>query len=134
MMDEDEIFKGVRECLLDILDKENMEIRKEDRLINDLGIDSLDLIHLVFTLEQRFGIKISLREIDRRIKNKLAAVPLEVDGAYTPEAIAELRKSMPEIPHEELKDGLTTSQLPRCFRVATMINLVRRFKDEQQNG
>jgi hypothetical protein len=41
---------------------------------------------------------------------------------------------MPEIPHDELKDGLTTSQMPRCFRVATMINLVRKFKDEQKNG
>lgn len=134
MTDEDEIFKGVCDCLLETLDKDSIEVRKEDRLINDLGIDSLDLIHLVFTLEQHFGIKISLREIDRRIKGKLGAIPLEVDGTYTPEAIAELRKSMPEIPHDELKDGLTTSQLPRCFRVATMINLVRKFKDEQKNG
>ncbi|MFA6291548.1 MAG: acyl carrier protein, partial [Victivallales bacterium] len=79
MTDEDEVFKGVRACLLETLDKDSIEVRKEDRLINDLGIDSLDLIHLVFTLEQHFGIKISLREIDRRIKGKLGAIPLEVD-------------------------------------------------------
>lgn len=134
MMDEEEIFKGVRECLLEALDEENLEIRREDRLIGGLGIDSLDLIHLVFMLEQHFGIRISLRSIDRGIKDKLGSIPFEIDGTYTPEAIAELRKSMPEIPHNELKDGLTTSQLPRCFRVSTMINLVRKFKDEQQNG
>ena len=38
---------------------------------------------------------------------------------------------MPEVPPAELPDGLAVSDLPRRFRVATMLNLVKRFLEEK---
>jgi len=106
-------------------------VTEADKVVGDLGADSLDLLDLTFQLEQKFGIKISPRDIERRAREVLGDVPLEVDGVYTPEALEELKKALPEIPPEELSHGLTTAGLPRCFRVATFVNIIQRLMEEQ---
>ena len=131
-MTSEEIFAGVCECIGSALSNGAKPMRMEDRIIDDLGADSLDLLDLVFQLEQRFGVSIPLRGIERRISSRLNGEPLEVEGVYTPAALAELRRAMPEVPPEELSDGLTTALLPRRFRVATMVNLVSLLLEEKQ--
>ena len=44
--------------LAKILKKEPSEIQKEARLIEDLNIDSLDTLDLIFELEEKFNIEI----------------------------------------------------------------------------
>jgi acyl carrier protein len=127
-----EIFAGVRDCLVAVIDTANPEsIREETRIIGELGADSLDLLALTFHLEQRFEVKISPRDIEKRARQQLGDIPLEVDGVYTPEAITVLRQALPEIPEEELCTGLSAAHLPRLFRVATMVNLVSRLLRER---
>ena len=128
-----EIFAGVRDCLVEVIDIADPEkIREETEIIGGLGADSLDLLALTFRLEQQFKVKISPRDIERRARQQLGAVPLEVDGVYTPEAITVLRQALPEISPEELREGLTVAHLPRLFRVATMVNLVSRLLEEKE--
>ncbi len=131
-MTHEEILGGVRECIASALDiQPDPEALHEDaKLVEDLGADSLDLLDLVFLLEQRFSIRISPRGIERRAQEVLGDTPLEVDGVYTPEALAELRKALPEIPEEELAPGLHVSRLPRLFRVATFVNIVKTLMEE----
>jgi len=113
------------------VDTDPSNVHEGDRMIEDLGADSLDLLDLVFHLEQRFKIKISPRDIERGAQKELGRVPLEVDGVYTPEAIEQLRRAMPEVPQEELSEGLRSADLPRSFRVATFVRLVTRLMEEQ---
>jgi len=129
-MNRDEIEAGVRQCVREALTVDRDGIRLEDRLIGDLGLDSLDLLDLTFRLQQKFRVTISPRDIERRAKAHLGEIPFEVDGVYTREALAELRKVLPEIPPDELGEGLTVSELPRRLRVATMVNLVARLLEE----
>ena len=126
-----EILTGVRECVAAALDVPVDAVGEGDRLVDDLGAESLDMLDLVFHLEQRFHVPISPRDIERRARAKLGGRPLELDGVYTPEALAELRKVLPEAPAEELADGLTLAGLPRTFRVSTMANLVLRLLEEK---
>jgi len=51
---EERIIKG----LAKILNKSPSEIHKEARLIEDLEIDSLDTLDLIFELEEEFNIEI----------------------------------------------------------------------------
>lgn len=62
-MNRGEIVRGVRECVAVVVDRDPNVCGEGDRIIEDLGADSLDLLELVFHLEQRFGIKISPRTI-----------------------------------------------------------------------
>lgn len=132
-MTREEIFAGVCGCLTAALDVPAGSIRRDSKIVDDLGADSLDLLDLTFQLEQRFKVAISPRDIERRTREKLGGAALEVDGTYTPEALAEFREAMPEIPPEELSKGLTVAELPRRLRVGTMANLVARLLEEK-NG
>jgi acyl carrier protein len=123
-MTKEEIYSGVCQCIAETHTVEKDTIRPEDKLIEDLGLDSLDLLDLTFHLQQRFKIAISPRDAERRVREKLGAVPLEVDGVYTAGALEEFAAAMPEIPREEFAEGLTTADFPRRLRVATMTNLV----------
>ena len=129
-MTRDELVDGVKECLARVIDIEAATIGLDDRILEDLGADSLDLLDLIFQLEQRFQIKIAPRDLERRARESLGDTPLEVDGVYTPEALAQLRASMPEVPAGELEPGLRTADLPYRFRVETMVNLVSRILEE----
>ena len=129
-----DVFAGVRDCLVSTLDVEPGEVREESRIIGELGADSLDLLDLTFQLEQKFKIAISPRQMERLAREKLGGAPLEVDGVYTPAALAEFRKNMPEVPPEELADGLTAADFPRRLRVATMVNLVSRLLEKNNVG
>jgi acyl carrier protein len=130
-MNQDEVVRGVSECVAAVVDTDPSNVHEGDRILEDLGADSLDLLDLVFHLEQRFKIKISPRDIERRAQKELGKAPLEVDGVYTPEAIDQLRRAMPEVPREELSEGLRTADLPRSFRVMTFVRLVTRLMEEQ---
>ena len=127
----DGVFEGVRDCLVEALGVAPDSILEESRIIADLGADSLDLLDIMFRLERSFGIRISPRDIEKRARATLGDTPLEVDGIYTPQALNELRKALPEIPTDELQEGLSVADLPRRFRVATMMNMVRKCQEEQ---
>ena len=128
-----EIEEGVRACVAAALDRPAQSVTLEARLIDDLGGDSLDLLDITFQLEQRFKISLNVRTFERRAKEALGGTPLEIDGVYTPEALVELRRALPEIPPEELAEGLEVATLVRRFRVATLVNLVTRVLEEH-NG
>lgn len=130
-MNLDEIVRGVCECVALVVDTDPSNVHEGDRILEDLGADSLDLLDLVFQLEQKFKIKISPRDMERRAQKELGGTPLEVEGVYTPEAIEQLRRTMPEVPREELSQGLRSADLPRSFRVATFVRLVARLMEEQ---
>lgn len=130
-MNREEIVQGVCECLMDVVDVDLDTIKESDRIIEDLGADSLDLLDLIFRLEKRFKIKIAPGDIERRARTELGDIPLEKDGQYTPQALEKLRKDMPEVPPEELGDGMRVESLPRVFRVATFANIVSRLLEEK---
>ena len=129
----DEVFDGVRQCLAEALGVSPDSIQPGSKIIDELGADSLDLLDITFRLERHFKIKISPRDIERRAKARLGDTPMEIDGVYTTEALVELRKALPEVPPEELAEGLTMAMLPRRFRVATMMNLVRRCQEDKSD-
>jgi len=133
-MSDNGILLGIREALAEVLDVPLGSIHPDDKVVEDLGADSLDLLDLTFHLEQRFKIPVSPREAERRAKAALGGKPLEVDGVYTPEALVELRKSLPDIPPGELADGLTVAELPRRFSVRTLAGLVERMLKEKHRG
>ena len=130
-LDAAEVRAGVCECVAAALSLPVEGVRPEDKIITEVGGDSLDLLDITFRLEQRFGISISPRDMERRVRARLNGTPIEIDGLYTAEAMAEFRASMPEIPAEEFAEGLTVAGFPRLFRVATLMNLVTRLSGEQ---
>jgi len=74
-MTREEILRGVRVCLAKVVDRDVDSIREGDKIIDDLGADSLDLLDLIFQLEQHFGIRIKTRDLERRRRPSWARRP-----------------------------------------------------------
>jgi acyl carrier protein len=123
-MTDKELFEGVCECIRETLGKDLPEIHESDRLIANLGADSLDFLDLVFRLEERFAVRVNPRYLERRTQEALGDTPMIVNECYTEAAVAELRKAMPEVPGEELFPDMPVNRLAGSFRVKTFMNLV----------
>ncbi|MGI6742403.1 MAG: acyl carrier protein [Eubacteriales bacterium] len=57
------MYETVKKILIDDLQIEDSEIKPESELINDLGINSLELADLVMNCEDKLGIEIKDEEI-----------------------------------------------------------------------
>lgn len=50
--------------LAEKLGYEKAEINENQDLINDLGIDSLDMVEIIMGVEEEFGLRIDDKEVD----------------------------------------------------------------------
>jgi acyl carrier protein len=61
-MTREEVFDHVKAILVDTLSVDDEKVTMEARFKEDLETDSLDLVELVMTMEEKWGIKISDEE------------------------------------------------------------------------
>ena len=53
------IFEAVRDSLAEQFEIDPSEITMDTNLIDDIGADSLDVVELIMSLEDNYGIRIS---------------------------------------------------------------------------
>jgi acyl carrier protein len=61
-MTRDEILSSIKDILVDTLGVDEDKVTEEARFQEDLETDSLDLVELVMTMEEKFGLKITDEE------------------------------------------------------------------------
>ena len=126
-----DIFEKVRDAFMEALGLDEDEVEANSRVFEDLGAESLDLLEIVFLLEHGFDIKIPRDGIKEASKENINPDDYEQDGVLTPLALEKLRELMPEVPSDEIVEGLTTNDIPRLFRVQTFVNIVQRLVEEK---
>ncbi len=67
-----ENFEKLKEILVDVLGVKTDDIKTESKFIDDLGADSLDLVELIMSFEDKFGIEISDEDAEKIITVKNA--------------------------------------------------------------
>ena len=58
------VFERIRQILVDQLDLEEEKITMEADIVEDLEADSLDVVDLVMTMEDEFGVEVSDEQIE----------------------------------------------------------------------
>jgi len=53
------VFDKIRETLASQFDVDPEKITRDTDIMNDLGADSLDLVELIMTLEEEYGITVT---------------------------------------------------------------------------
>ncbi|MHA1157449.1 MAG: acyl carrier protein [Alphaproteobacteria bacterium] len=67
-------FEIVAEVIAETSEIPLDEIKPDAHAIDDLGIDSLDFLDIVFALDKKFGIKIPLESWTKEVNEGLASV------------------------------------------------------------
>ena len=63
-MAKEEIFDKLKELVVDQLGVEEDEVTMEAAMQDDLGADSLDLVDLVMSVEEEFGVKVADEDLE----------------------------------------------------------------------
>ena len=63
-MAKEEIFDKLKELVEDQLGVEEDEVTMEASMQDDLGADSLDLVDLVMSVEEEFGVKVADEDLE----------------------------------------------------------------------
>ncbi len=117
----------IRSVVAECLARDVVEILPENRLITDLGADSLDFVDLIFTLEKRFGVKI--QENDLNITARVSAENGNADF-LAPEAISRL---LPWLPELATLGDLARVRPVQVFPLIT-VEALWRLVQEKKNG
>lgn len=121
----DEIFKNVSTVIENSVGIEKGTIEMEDTLFDKLGIDSIDMVDILYELETLYGVTLKVRDIEAKAIEELGNVPYEIDGVITNEGLNVLRKHMSEIDPTAIKEGLTVHELVHLFTVHSLCKIVK---------
>ena len=125
-MTEQEIFEKLIPLIREITGAREDQIEMESGLMMDLGAESIDLLDFSFLIEEEFSIAIEADEFERQAKERISGGVYDNDGLLTDEALAELRKALPEVSAEYLKPGLKKIELPSVLNVAVFVHIIQR--------
>ena len=121
-MTREEIFKKVREVLVDALGVDEDEVTPEAMLTADLGAESIDFLDISFKLEQSFGFKIPQGEM---FPDNVAQDPEYVqEGKITPKGLVELKRKLPHFNFSEFEKDPQLAKIGNVFTVEALVNYV----------
>jgi acyl carrier protein len=134
-MELEEVFSNVRSVIEGSIGTPKEEIGIDQTLFDELGVDSIDLVDILFELEQLYGIELKISDIESKARAQLGNVPYEVDGYITKEGLQAIHEFLPEIGEDKLVEGLTVHQLVQLFTVRSLCKIViYRIEEEAQNS
>jgi len=65
-----ENFDKLKEILIDVLGVKDEDIKADSKFVDDLGADSLDLVELIMSFEDKFSIEISDEDAEKIVTVK----------------------------------------------------------------
>jgi acyl carrier protein len=134
MMTDNDIFERLKPLLVEVLGVAPERIRPHSVLVADLGAESIDLLDLSFRIEETFNVTIEGNEIEREASKRLPGGVYEKDGRLTDVALAEIRKTAPELDAAKLVGGLRKMDLPSLLTVQFFVRLIARKLGEKEGA
>ncbi len=131
-MSESEILERLKPLLSEVLGVTPEKVLPESVLMADLGAESIDLLDLSFRIEEAFKVTMESNEIEREASKRLPGGVFETDGRLTEEALAEIRRSLPELDSAKLVTGLRKIELPSLLTVQFFVKLIARKLAEKE--
>ena len=120
-----EIVPRVARCVAEVLALEPDQVRPESRLMDELGADSLDLVELMYLLEQEFDVTLSKDDMSLTAQLGLAEEQIHEQERLTPLALERLRERFPWA-REQLVEGITRRHLGALVTVETFARAIAR--------
>lgn len=124
-MEINEILKKLRVIINESTGINESEIELNKTLSNDLHIDSIDMVDILFELETEYDIELKMSDIEKRTKEELGGEPYEENSMITAKGIEALKKHLPEVDQDQLVEGLTIHELVKLLTVHSLCKLIQ---------
>jgi acyl carrier protein len=116
----------------EVLALDTDEVAPSSRLLDDLGAESLDLVELMYLLEQEFELRLSRDDLSLSAQLGLDDEQLHEDGVLTPKALELLRQRFPQA-RGLLVEGITRKHLAALLTVEEVARAVARKRASSQD-
>ena len=120
-----ETIARVAKCVTEVLALEPAKVSAGSRVMEDLGADSLDLVELMYMMEQEFEITLSRDDLSLSAQLGLPEEEIHQHEVLTPRALEALRLRFPSSA-EILKEGITRKHLAALLTVEELARAVER--------
>ena len=124
-MEIQEIFKTVSRVIENSIGVPSGSIGLDDTLFDKLGIDSIDLVDILFELETEYNFPLKVSDLENRVKKEMDGRPYEQDGIITAEGLEALKRYMTEVDPSKFQPGLTVHQLVQLFTVHSLCKMIQ---------
>ncbi len=111
-----EIIDRVRGCVAEVLALDEEEVEASSSLITNLGAESLDLVELMYLLENEFSILLSRSDVSISAQLGLPEEEVHNDEVLTARALELLRARFPDA-GDILREGATLNGLAELLTV-----------------
>lgn len=133
-MELEEVFENVCQVIEKSIGTPKETIKLENTLFNELSVDSIDLVDILYELEILYDVELKVSDIENRAKSELGDAPYEVDGVITKEGLEAIKLFLTEIDPKELIEGLTVNKLVQLFSVHSLCKIVmHRLESTERN-
>lgn len=119
-----EIELAVRGVIAESLAIDIENVNPQVSLMNELGVESLDFLDIVFKLERLYNIQITRGELEKAARGDMSEEEFAPNGVISEIGLSRLRELMPEAA-ENIKTGLRPVQILTLFTVQTLVSLVQ---------
>lgn len=126
---QEQIRVHIIEALAKSLTRAPDTIHGDDTLINDLGLDSLDFLDVMFALEKRFKVKIRDAAFDRLLKpTQHEALP----PCLTDEEVKAMSPIIPALAQRAQTGRVPRNSIISMLTVDSLVNMVRLKMEAQE--
>lgn len=134
-MDRTEIFSGVRDCLVESLAIQPEEVHEEALLSQDLGLTSIDMLDLFFSLNTTFNTYIRPQEVQSHLLGGMTPDQfLNPDRTVSERGYQRIAELVPGFDRSTLTEDLTEADMFEFFRVRHVIEIVERKLAEKTDS
>lgn len=125
LIDKAKIEKQLIALVKEIMDDPKITLDPRLSLIEDYGLDSLDLLDLSFNIEEIFNVKIGKNELAGRAEQTMSKEEMfDENGCISKPALEEMKRNIPEIPAAKIVYGIKQADIPRLLNISVFTRII----------
>jgi acyl carrier protein len=124
MTQNEEIIEQIKRIIQQSCGIDPEVMQAHSTIFDELSIDSIDMVDILFQLERHYDIELKISEIEQQSKLEMGDEPFEVNQVITAKGLEVLRRRMPEIDTEKLTEGLTMFEVIKLINIQSLANMV----------
>jgi acyl carrier protein len=116
-----DIFSTISHIIAECVAIDRQKIALTSRLINDLGMDSLDFLDVVFAVEKKFSIKFRNGEFERLLRMDFLQENSATDGHVPATELQRMKPYLPAMATVDPHEKITPVQLFGYITVESLV-------------